>query len=217
MSKIYQKMYLKGKNPAEGVLSGFVDNAILIASNSKSHLLSSKRAGFTLIELLVVVLIIGILAAIVLPDYRVAVAKSRYTQAIIFSKTVWDAQQIYYMANGRYAEHFSGLSITIPGNGEIFTAEDGKGEGLRFNKGYVRLNYGGNVYTVIWIGDKRLSYDLPLSQERLPPVCTAYTADGPDDIVNRVCLALGGEFTHSNKCSGAEAGDTCYHYRLGSV
>ena len=63
--------------------------------NSNKSKTSCKR-GFTLIELLVVVLMIGILAAVAVPQYQKAVEKSKATQVIPLLKTLYEAQQAYY-------------------------------------------------------------------------------------------------------------------------
>lgn len=79
------------------------------------------KKGFTLIELLVVVLIIGILSAVALPQYQKAVAKSRATEALAILKALTDAQEIYYMANGTYAEDLEALDIQVRSEGNYFS------------------------------------------------------------------------------------------------
>ena len=71
------------------------------------------RNGFTLIELLVVVLIIGILAAVAVPQYQKAVRKSRLVQGLVIVRALHEAQEAFYLANGHYATSQEELDVKI--------------------------------------------------------------------------------------------------------
>ena len=93
-----------------------------------------NQKAFTLIELLVVVLIIGILAAVALPQYQKAAEKSKATQALTLLKSLATAADTYYLANGEYPSHFDELSVDLDGwtgNQKIFNVQiyEGKSNG----------------------------------------------------------------------------------------
>ena len=192
MNKIYQKMYLKNKSHSKGVLDGFMHHVILRSCNSGSHPLSFKQAGFTLIELLVVVLIIGILAAIAVPQYRVAVMKARYTQMMILGNAIRQAQDRYYMANGYYTTQIGDLDIGLPctvnetGTGctaKNFTCftNDGSGGGTT-GVAYCTIRNPYLAYSASpKYGEKRYCY-----------------AEENNDTANRVCLSFGGVYKNTN-------------------
>ena len=78
------------------------------------------KKGFTLIELLVVVLIIGILSAVALPQYTKSVNKSRAAQALPVIKSLMQAVEVYFMANGTAPESLEDVDINISSD-MIFT------------------------------------------------------------------------------------------------
>ncbi len=75
-----------------------------------------NKKAFTLLELLVVVLIIGILAAIALPQYQLAVDKSRYAALMDITRAIAEANERFYLANDRYSTDFTELDIDISAN-----------------------------------------------------------------------------------------------------
>ena len=87
--------------------------------------------GFTLIELLVVVLIIGILAAIAIPQYFKVVERARVAEAQAFVSSLKQAQERYLARNGTYVtatKDLATLDISFAGT----CATDGDQCGMRY-------------------------------------------------------------------------------------
>jgi type IV pilus assembly protein PilA len=68
----------------------------------RSISLLGNSSGFTLVELMVVVAIIGILAAVAIPNYQKYQAKARQSEAKIALASVYTAEKSFSTENGSY-------------------------------------------------------------------------------------------------------------------
>ena len=141
------------------------------------------HSGFTLIELLVVVLIIGILSAVALPKYQSAVDKTRATEAVINLRALYNAQQLYKMANGAYTRKLTDLDFSLP-----ITNETAKGKN----------------YTFYCVVDESLgSYCQSIPVKDLPKFEIALASNimycmCDSEKKCKICKSSGGVFSHTN-------------------
>lgn len=82
------------------------------------------QKGFTLIELMIVVAIIGILAAIAIPNFLRYQAKSRQAEAKTNLGGVFVAQTSYYGEQSRYGD-FAQIGYALAGAGNRYTYRSG--------------------------------------------------------------------------------------------
>lgn len=76
--------------------------------------MKNDKKGFTLIEILVVILIIGILAAIALPQYQMAKDKADFAQFQSMVASLRDAYNDYVLIHGEGTNSFDDLAVTLP-------------------------------------------------------------------------------------------------------
>ena len=119
-----------------------------------------KNHAFTLIELLVVILIIGILAAIALPQYQKAVQRSQAAKMIFAVHQLHNAQQRHFMSTGEIANSLDKLDINFSGpRMDEFTAvANGNCNSGTHLYGYVGVDSKNNV---IDMGDFELGLASP--------------------------------------------------------
>jgi prepilin-type N-terminal cleavage/methylation domain-containing protein len=72
---------------------------------------STHQRGFTLLEVMIVMTIMGVLIAIPTPIFLRAVEQSKLDVATANLRSIWSAQRMYRMENGRYGS----LSDLAPG------------------------------------------------------------------------------------------------------
>jgi type IV pilus assembly protein PilA len=79
--------------------------------------MSRKQEGFTLIELMIVVAIIGILAAIAIPNFMQYQAKSKQSEAKTNLGGIYTSEVAYFGENNAFSNAFAGIGFQVASTG----------------------------------------------------------------------------------------------------
>lgn len=114
------------------------------------------KKGFTLLEVLIVVIIIGILAAIAMPQYVSTIEKARSGEAVANIGSVRTAVDRYWYQNGSITTDPDDLDIDNPNliTNKLYTytiTDDGTTASTRAYTINAARTAGGNSYWVKWV------------------------------------------------------------------
>jgi type IV pilus assembly protein PilA len=79
-----------------------------------------NRLGFTLVELMIVVAIIGILAAVAIPNYQKYQARARQSEARIALASAYTAEKSFSVENSSYTKCLGEIGVAFEGNKKFY-------------------------------------------------------------------------------------------------
>ncbi len=174
--------------------------------NKQNKKINTK--GFTLLELLVVVLIIGILAAIAIPQYKMSVGRTQFTMVKNFTKNIVESLQRYYLVNNVYPSRYTQLDISFDGI-----------KGTYSDSQQFSFSVAGGISCSVWFSQtglfvacsreifgKTISYYVYRDTNK-PHICRVIGID-PSNMANRLC-----QIETGRKKGTCENGGCYYVYR----
>lgn len=152
---------------------------------------TGRLGGFTLIELLIVVLIIGILAAVALPQYQKSVERSRVAAIQPLLRAIASAKASYFMANGSYPRKFEELDISLPSSCTVPRDVEDYGQACFCNDFdytiYLDSPSDNTVMVRMVVSDSAIFFHY--SPKDSSSTCTS--CPGGDNRASALCLAMG--------------------------